>query len=194
MYTLYFVKLSPGALETGGDDGLPHIQATAQDSQHGLSPVNCFPFRIDYSAHLFAACLLYLVITRHLNPQKWAHADRHRCHLGCFAHNHPWTANAPLVRSQGRADSLRRKLHAQRPHTNLSRLTDTLQSGKSIFLRNIDDPSICTQYTQHTAQTTVARFSPSGYYVASGDVSGAVKIWDCAGEGATKGALIHRVA
>ena len=35
--------------------------------------------------------------------------------------------------------------------------------------------------------TTVARFSPSGYYVASGDVSGTVRVWDCVGEGATKG-------
>lgn len=60
-------------------------------------------------------------------------------------------------------------------------------SGKSIFLRSIDDPSVSKQYTQHTTQTTVARFSPSGFYVASGDVSGTVKVWDCAGEGATKG-------
>jgi len=67
-----------------------------------------------------------------------------------------------------------------------------LQSGKSIFLRSIDDPSVSKQYTQHTAQTTVARFSPSGFYVASGDVSGAVKVWDCAGEGATKGASRQR--
>ena len=61
------------------------------------------------------------------------------------------------------------------------------QSNKSIFLRNIDDPSISQQYSQHTALTTVARFSPSGYYVASGDVSGTVRVWDCVGEGATKG-------
>ncbi|CAO2654361.1 Nn.00g110940.m01.CDS01 [Neocucurbitaria sp. VM-36] len=60
-------------------------------------------------------------------------------------------------------------------------------SGKSVFLRSIDDPAISKQYTQHTTQTTVARFSPSGYYVASGDVSGTVRVWDCAGEGATKG-------
>ena len=44
-----------------------------------------------------------------------------------------------------------------------------------------------TQYTSHTAVTTVARFSPSGYYVASGDAAGTVRVWDCAGEGATKG-------
>ncbi|KAJ4375226.1 WD40 repeat-like protein [Neocucurbitaria cava] len=60
-------------------------------------------------------------------------------------------------------------------------------SGKSVFLRSIDNPAVSKQYTQHTTQTTVARFSPSGFYVASGDVSGTVRVWDCAGEGATKG-------
>ncbi|KAL3424389.1 WD repeat-containing protein C9G1.05 [Phlyctema vagabunda] len=60
-------------------------------------------------------------------------------------------------------------------------------SGKSIFLRSIDDPSISKQYTTHTAQTTVARFSPSGYYIASGDVSGAVKVWDAVEAVNTKG-------
>ncbi|KAF1963264.1 WD40 repeat-like protein [Byssothecium circinans] len=60
-------------------------------------------------------------------------------------------------------------------------------SGKSVFLRSIDDPAVSKQYTQHTTQTTVARFAPSGFYVASGDVSGTVRVWDCAGEGATKG-------
>ncbi|ORY01039.1 WD40-repeat-containing domain protein [Clohesyomyces aquaticus] len=60
-------------------------------------------------------------------------------------------------------------------------------SNKSVFLRSIDNPAISKQYTQHTTQTTVARFSPSGFYVASGDVSGTVRVWDCAGEGATKG-------
>lgn len=62
------------------------------------------------------------------------------------------------------------------------------QSNKSIFLRSIDNPAISKQYTQHTSQTTVARFAPSGFYVASGDVSGTVKVWDAVGEGATKGA------
>ncbi|KAL6714712.1 WD40 repeat-like protein [Lecanora helva] len=60
-------------------------------------------------------------------------------------------------------------------------------SNKSIFLRSIDQPSQSTQYTSHTTTTTVARFSPSGYYVASGDISGTVRVWDCVGEGATKG-------
>lgn len=60
-------------------------------------------------------------------------------------------------------------------------------SNKSIFLRSIDEPAISTQYSAHTTTTTVARFAPSGYYVASGDISGTVRVWDCVGEGRTKG-------
>ncbi|KAK4150714.1 quinon protein alcohol dehydrogenase-like superfamily [Chaetomidium leptoderma] len=60
-------------------------------------------------------------------------------------------------------------------------------SGKSIFLRNIDDPSVCKQYTGHTTATTVAKFSPSGYWVASGDVSGQVRVWDAVEGVNTKG-------
>lgn len=67
-------------------------------------------------------------------------------------------------------------------------------SNKSIFVRSIDDPHVSKQYTAHTAQTTVARFSPSGFYIASGDVSGSVRVWDCVGEGATKGmGLLHHI-
>ncbi|KAI9368946.1 transcriptional regulator of RNA polII, SAGA, subunit-domain-containing protein [Aspergillus egyptiacus] len=60
-------------------------------------------------------------------------------------------------------------------------------SNKSIFLRSIDDPAVARQYTEHKVQATVARFSPSGFYVASGDASGIVRVWDCIGEGITKG-------
>ncbi|KAI5308340.1 WD40 repeat-like protein [Ascosphaera atra] len=60
-------------------------------------------------------------------------------------------------------------------------------SNKSIFIRSIDNPSIATQYTEHTTDTTVARFSPSGFYIASGDAAGNVRVWDCIGEGKTKG-------
>ncbi|KFY74202.1 hypothetical protein V499_05762 [Pseudogymnoascus sp. VKM F-103] len=60
-------------------------------------------------------------------------------------------------------------------------------SGKSIFLRSIDNPEVSKQYTGHTAQTTVARFSPSGYYVASGDASGLVRVWDAVEAVNTKG-------
>ncbi|KAI5922703.1 WD repeat domain-containing protein [Camillea tinctor] len=60
-------------------------------------------------------------------------------------------------------------------------------SGKSVFVRSIDDPSNCKQYTGHTAQTTVARFSPSGFYIASGDASGSVRVWDSLEAVNTKG-------
>ncbi|CRG84642.1 WD repeat-containing protein 1 [Talaromyces islandicus] len=60
-------------------------------------------------------------------------------------------------------------------------------SNKSIFLRSLDDPAVAKQYTEHKTQTTVARFSPSGFYVASGDASGTVRVWDCVGDGLTKG-------
>jgi WD40 repeat protein len=62
-------------------------------------------------------------------------------------------------------------------------------SNKSIFLRSIDHPEEATQYNQHTVSTTVARFSPSGFYCASGDSAGVVRVWDCSpnGSGITKG-------
>lgn len=63
----------------------------------------------------------------------------------------------------------------------------TPQSGKSIFIRSIDNPADCKQYTGHTAATTVARFSPSGFYIASGDVSGKVRVWDAVEAVNTKG-------
>ncbi|KAF4977828.1 hypothetical protein FZEAL_5671 [Fusarium zealandicum] len=50
--------------------------------------------------------------------------------------------------------------------------------GKSIFVRSIDDPSDCKEYTGHTAPTTVARFAPNGFKVASGDASGVLKVWE----------------
>ena len=80
---------------------------------------------------------------------------------------------------------------SKRPARSSKKPTDilswSLQSNKSIFLRSIDNPTLSTQYSSHTAATSVARFSPSGYYVASGDVSGTVRVWDCVGEGSTKG-------
>lgn len=54
-------------------------------------------------------------------------------------------------------------------------------------MRSIDNPSISKHYTAHTAQTSVARFSPSGFYIASGDVTGSVRVWDSLGAENTKG-------
>lgn len=51
-------------------------------------------------------------------------------------------------------------------------------SGKSIFVRSIDDPSDCKEYTGHTHPTTIARFAPSGFKIASGDSAGILRIWE----------------
>ncbi|KAI1179154.1 WD40-repeat-containing domain protein [Nemania sp. FL0916] len=64
-------------------------------------------------------------------------------------------------------------------------------SGKSIFLRSVDDPSDCVQYTEHTAQTTVARIAPlphiiPEYRIASGDVTGLVRVWASTKDGVKK--------
>ncbi|KAJ3050240.1 WD repeat-containing protein 1 [Rhizophlyctis rosea] len=54
-------------------------------------------------------------------------------------------------------------------------------NGRAVVIRNLADPSIATEYTQHTCQATVARYSPSGYYIASADVQGNIRIWDTLG-------------
>lgn len=51
-------------------------------------------------------------------------------------------------------------------------------NGHSIVIRDIENPSIADIYTEHSAQTTVAKYSPSGFYICSADVSGKVRIWD----------------
>ncbi|QPG74660.1 hypothetical protein FOA43_001992 [Brettanomyces nanus] len=55
-------------------------------------------------------------------------------------------------------------------------------SGKCIYLRSVKEPSSCIQYPGHNYTTTVATFAPSGFYVASGDESGNVRVWDCASD------------
>lgn len=46
------------------------------------------------------------------------------------------------------------------------------------LLPYVQDASKCEIYTEHAVLTTVAKYAPSGYYVASGDQSGKVRIWD----------------
>ena len=50
-------------------------------------------------------------------------------------------------------------------------------AGKFIVIKNTKKPSECFVYRGHSAKTTVAKFSPSGYWVASGDVTGKVRVW-----------------
>jgi WD40 repeat protein len=46
----------------------------------------------------------------------------------------------------------------------------------------VEQPEKSIQFTGHISNTTVASFSPSGFYIASGDESGNVKVWDTLGE------------
>ncbi|KAH9440827.1 hypothetical protein MJO29_004716 [Puccinia striiformis f. sp. tritici] len=54
-------------------------------------------------------------------------------------------------------------------------------NGRSIFIKNLDTLESIS-YTGHVKPTTVAKFSPSGFYVASGDSTGTVRVWDIAGD------------
>ncbi|KAI8865411.1 WD40 repeat-like protein, partial [Ramicandelaber brevisporus] len=53
-------------------------------------------------------------------------------------------------------------------------------NGRSIVVRELANPDHAQVYSGHTKQVTVARFAPTGNYVASGDVRGNVRIWDFA--------------
>jgi len=50
-------------------------------------------------------------------------------------------------------------------------------SGKYIVVKNLEDPSDCFVYRGHGHATTVAKFSPNGFWVASADVAGKVRVW-----------------
>lgn len=50
-------------------------------------------------------------------------------------------------------------------------------NGRSIILRSLANPLEVDVYGEHSYNVTVARFSPNGEWVASGDVSGTVRIW-----------------
>ncbi|XP_067845802.1 WD repeat-containing protein 1 [Heptranchias perlo] len=51
-------------------------------------------------------------------------------------------------------------------------------NNKSVIIRNIDNPGIADIYTEHAHQVQVAQYAPSGFYIASGDISGKIRIWD----------------
>lgn len=50
--------------------------------------------------------------------------------------------------------------------------------GKAIYLVVLEDSTKNEVYTEHSYPCTVARFSPNGNYIASGDRAGIVRIWD----------------
>ncbi|KAJ1017998.1 hypothetical protein NDA13_006606 [Ustilago tritici] len=55
--------------------------------------------------------------------------------------------------------------------------------NRTVFVRSISDPcKPALAYSQHTQPTTVARISPAGYYCASADQAGNVRVWDLVGD------------
>ena len=67
--------------------------------------------------------------------------------------------------------------------TKLSAQGDRLvyAHGRTVVIRDMKDPHATVVYAQHAQPVTVARLSPSGYYVASADITGKVRVWDVAG-------------
>ncbi|KAK6761036.1 hypothetical protein RB195_022197 [Necator americanus] len=54
----------------------------------------------------------------------------------------------------------------------------TYCNGNSVFIVNIENVTDVDIYTEHPVPTTVAKMSPSGFYIASGDTAGNIRIWD----------------
>lgn len=50
-------------------------------------------------------------------------------------------------------------------------------NGTSVVVRSVEDPSLAFTYAEHNAPIKVAKFAPSGKYIASGDTSGKVRVW-----------------
>jgi WD40 repeat protein len=50
-------------------------------------------------------------------------------------------------------------------------------NGRSVIMINLDNPLDVSVYAEHAYPATVARYSPNGEWIASADVSGAVRIW-----------------
>ncbi|KAJ8454420.1 hypothetical protein ONZ45_g19315 [Pleurotus djamor] len=55
-------------------------------------------------------------------------------------------------------------------------------NGKVIIIRDLNNPAASIAYSQHIKDPTAARLSPSGYYCASADISGTVRVWDTVGD------------
>ncbi|KAI8976703.1 WD40 repeat-like protein [Trametes punicea] len=68
--------------------------------------------------------------------------------------------------------------------TKLSSSKDKIvyTNGRSVIIRDLKDAAVATAYTEHVHAATVARIAPSGYYCASADASGTVRIWDTLGD------------
>ncbi|KIP12112.1 hypothetical protein PHLGIDRAFT_27517 [Phlebiopsis gigantea 11061_1 CR5-6] len=55
-------------------------------------------------------------------------------------------------------------------------------NGRTVIIRDLKNPAAVASYAGHVQNATVAKISPTGYYCASGDASGTVRVWDLVGE------------
>ncbi|KAJ2934186.1 hypothetical protein H1R20_g2912, partial [Candolleomyces eurysporus] len=55
-------------------------------------------------------------------------------------------------------------------------------TGRTVIIRDLKNPALTRSYAGHIQNTTVARISPSGFYCASADAVGNVRVWDTVGE------------
>eukprot|EP01089_Gocevia_fonbrunei_P021674 TRINITY_DN8507_c0_g1_i1.p1 TRINITY_DN8507_c0_g1~~TRINITY_DN8507_c0_g1_i1.p1 ORF type:complete len:671 (-),score=224.99 TRINITY_DN8507_c0_g1_i1:20-2032(-) len=51
-------------------------------------------------------------------------------------------------------------------------------NGSDVIVRSLRNPLIADIYSEHPRATTVARYSPDGRFIASGDETGTVRIWN----------------
>lgn len=59
-------------------------------------------------------------------------------------------------------------------------------SGKIVVIRSVKEPnSSSTLYTEHVYPVSSVAFAPSGHYIATGDTSGQVRIWNTTGDNVT---------
>ncbi|KAJ3475494.1 hypothetical protein NLI96_g11802 [Meripilus lineatus] len=68
--------------------------------------------------------------------------------------------------------------------TKLSSSKDKIAyaNGRTVIIRDLKNPGADIAYSGHIQNATVARISPSGYYCASGDSAGNIRVWDTVGE------------
>lgn len=50
--------------------------------------------------------------------------------------------------------------------------------GKIVVIRDIENPAKSDIYSEHVHNVKVAKYAPNGNYIASGDITGAVKRWE----------------
>ena len=50
-------------------------------------------------------------------------------------------------------------------------------AGSVVIVRSLSDPTLCLAYCEHSSRVKVAKISPTGKYVASGDAHGKVRVW-----------------